>query len=93
MSNKVHQEHQASFQITAYLEINNDGYCATGSTMFGSVGSDQGTGYANPIMWNRWNHIAYTRDGSNVVRHYVNGRYIAKATVTEVLVHLLMHLD
>ena len=71
------------FQIGgAYLEINNDGYCATGSTMFGSVGSSQGTGYANPIMWNRWNHIAYTRDGSNVVRHYVNGRYIAKATVT-----------
>ena len=34
------------FQIgSAYLEINNDGYCATGSTMFGSVGSSQGTGY------------------------------------------------
>ena len=43
------------FQIGgAYLEINNDGYCATGSSMFGSVGSSQGTGYANPIMWNRW---------------------------------------
>ena len=71
------------FQIgSAYLEINNDGYCATSSTMFGSVGSSQGSGYANPIMWNRWNHIAYTRDGSNVVRHYVNGRYMAKATVT-----------
>ena len=70
------------FQIgSAYLEINNDGYCATGANMFGSVGSSV-SGETHPILWNRWNHIAYTRDGSNVVRHYVNGRYIAKATVT-----------
>ena len=71
------------FQIgSAYMEINNDGYVASGGNMFGSVGSSQGSGYANPIMWNRWNHIAYSRDGSNEVRHYVNGRYIAKNTVT-----------
>ena len=70
------------FQIgSAYMEINNDGYCATGSTMFGSVGSSV-SGETHPILWNRWNHIAYTRDGSNVVRHYVNGRYTNKATVT-----------
>ena len=70
------------FQIgSSYMEINNDGYCATGSNMFGSVGSSA-SGETHPILWNRWNHIAYTRDGSNVVRHYVNGRYMAKATVT-----------
>ena len=71
------------FQIgSSYMEINNDGYCATGSNMFGSVGSSV-SGETHPILWNRWNHIAYTRDGSNVVRHYVNGRYTGnKATVT-----------
>jgi hypothetical protein len=70
------------FQIgSSYMEINNDGYCATGSNMFGSVGSSV-SGETHPILWNRWNHIAYTRDGSNVVRHYVNGRYTNKATVT-----------
>ena len=65
----------------AYMEINNDGYVATGSGMFGSVGSNQ-SGETHPIKWNRWNHIAFSRDGSNVVRHYVNGRYMAKATVS-----------
>ena len=65
----------------AYMEINNDGYVATSSGMFGSVGSNQ-SGQTHPIKWNRWNHIAFSRDGSNVVRHYVNGRYMAKATVS-----------
>ena len=65
----------------AYMEINNDGYVATSSGMFGSVGSNQ-SGETHPIKWNRWNHIAFSRDGSNVVRHYVNGRYMAKATVS-----------
>ena len=66
---------------SAYMEINNDGYVATSSGMFGSVGSNQ-SGETHPILWNRWNHIAFSRDGSNVVRHYVNGRYMAKATVS-----------